>query len=284
LAIPPNAAKNSFKKSFMKNILFALATIVAIALLNSCTKVIDINLNEADAKIVIEAELVSGTQDFMVKITKTSDFFNPGQPVTIADATVFLKAGTDASLNLTNEGNGIYSLKNFTATENTSYFLSVTAEGKTYEATDFLPKKVPLDSLSASVSDNNPFNPSGSDSFQIVVNYQDPIADINFYRIKSTVNGIPRSEGVKLLVIEDRYSVGAYFTLPIFTDSYELNDSVDVELVSMSHAMFDYFNTLALLVDGSGSPAPTNPSGNWSGGALGYFGAFSVSKQTILVR
>ncbi len=268
----------------MKNILFALATIVALALLNSCTKVIDINLNEADSKIVIEAELLSGTHDFTVKITKTGDFFNPSQPVTIADATVFLKAGTDTSLNLTSEGNGIYSLKNFTATENTAYFLSVTVEGKTYEASDFLPKNVPIDSLSASVADSNPFNSTGADSFQIVVNYQDPLADLNFYRIKSTVNGIPRTEGTKLLVIEDRYSAGAYFTLPIFTDSYKQNDDVAVELVSMSHAMFDYFTTLALLVDGSSSPAPTNPTTNWSGGALGYFGAFSVSKRSILVQ
>ena len=268
----------------MKNILFALATIVAIALLNSCTKVIDINLNEADPKIVIEAELVSGTHDFIVKITKTSDFFNPGQPVSVEDATIFLNKGTDASLQLTDDGNGMYSLKNFTATENTSYFLSVTAEGKTYEATDFLPKNVFLDSLSVSVPENNPFNPAGADSFEIVLHYQDPLVDLNFYRIKSTVNGIPRSAGEQLLVIEDRYSAGAYFMLPIFTDSYELNDSVEVELVSMSHAMFDYFTTLALLVDGSGSAAPTNPSSNWSGGALGYFGAFSVSKQTILVR
>ncbi len=268
----------------MKNILFALAAIVAGALLDSCTKVIDINLNEADPKIVIEAELLSGTHDFTVTITKTGDFFNPGQPETVADATVFLKKGTDAALNLTDEGNGMYSLKNFTATENMSYFLSVTVEGKTYEATDFLPKNVPLDSLTVGVPENSLFNTSEADSFQIVVNYQDPPDDLNFYRIRSTVNGIPRSEGAKLLVIEDRYSVGAYFTLPIFTDSYELNDNVDVELMSISHAMFDYFNTLALLVDGSGSPAPTNPSSNWSGGALGYFGAFSVSKQTILVR
>jgi biopolymer transport protein ExbD len=268
----------------MKNILLALA-MIAIALLNSCTKVIDINLNEADPKIVIEAELVSGTQDFMVKITKTGDFFNPGQPITVADATVVLKKGTDnAPLSLTNDGDGTYSLKNFTATENTSYTVSVTADGKIYEATDFLPKNVSLDSLSASVPENDPFNSSGADSFQVVLNFQDPPSDLNFYRIKSSVNGIPRSAGEHLLVIEDRYSVGAYFTLPIFTDSYELNDHVDVELVSMSHAMYDYFTTLALLVDGSGSAAPTNPSGNWSGGALGYFGAFSVSKQSILVK
>lgn len=261
-----------------------MATVVAIALLNSCTKVIDINLNDADAKIVIEAELLSGTHDFSVKITKTSDFFNPDQPLAVADASITLKRGADAPLPLTNDGNGNYSLKNFTATENTSYLLSVNAEGKTYEASDYLPKNVPLDSLSVSADDDNPFKPSGADSFQIIVHYQDPLADLNFYRVKSTVNGFPRSAGDKLLVIEDRYSAGAYFTLPIFTDSYEQNDNVEVELISLSHAMFDYFTTLALLVDGSGSPAPTNPSSNWSGGALGYFGAFSVSKQTIVVR
>ena len=265
----------------MKNILFALATIAA---LNSCTKVIDLNLNDANPKIVIEAELLAGTQDFTVHITKTSDFFNPGQPVTVAGAAVFLKKGTDAPLDLTDEGNGIYTLRDFTASENTGYFLSVTTGGKTYEASDFLPKNVPLDSLTIKITEKPPFGSLGADSFQVVVHYQDPLADINFYRIKSTVNGIPRSTGDKLLVLEDRFSAGSYIQLPIFTDTYELNDSVDVELVSMSHAMFDYFTTLALLVDGSGSAAPTNPSGNWSGGALGYFGAFSVSKKSILVR
>lgn len=265
----------------MKNILFAM---LAIALFSHCTKVIDIDLNEADPKIVIEAELLSGTHDFTVKITKTSDFFNPEQPEAVDDATVFLKNEADAPFNLTNDGNGIYTLKNFTATENTAYFLSVTAEGKTYKATDFLPKKVVLDSLSADVSDNNPFSSTGADSFEVVVHYQDPLANVNFYRIKSSVNGTPRTTGEKLLILDDRYSGGVYFTLPIFTDSYELNDQVDVELVSMSKAMYDYFATLALLVDGSGSPAPTNPTSNWSGGALGYFGAFSVSKKSILVR
>ena len=121
----------------MKNILFA---VLAIAMLQNCTKVIDVNLNEAEPKIVIEAELLAGTQDFVVKITKTTDFFNPGTPPTVSDATVFLKENGGAAMPLTNDGNGIYTLKNFTATENTSYSLSVTAGGATYEATDLLPK------------------------------------------------------------------------------------------------------------------------------------------------
>ncbi|MBK8192654.1 MAG: DUF4249 domain-containing protein [Lewinellaceae bacterium] len=265
----------------MKNILLAM---LAIALLNSCTKVIDINLNEADPKIVIEAELVSGTQDFMVKITKTSDFFNPGQPVTIVDAAVFLKKARTTNRSTLRMTATAFTSSKFHGDGKHILFSVRHRRGKNLRSDRFPSQNVPLDSLTVGVPENNPFNPSGADSFEIVVNYQDPQDDLNFYRIKSTVNGIPRSEGVKLLVIEDRYSAGAYFTLPIFTDSYELNDSVEVELVSMSRAMFDYFTTLALLVDGSGGAAPTNPSSNWSGDALGYFGAFSVSKQTILVR
>ena len=186
---------------------------------------------------------------------------------------------------MTNDGSGIYTLKNFTATENTSYFRSVTAEGKTYEATDFLPKNVLLESLTASVPENSPFNnSSGADSFEIVLHFQDPLAEVNFYRIRSSVNGVPRTEGEKLFAIDDHFSAGVYFNLPIFSDSYELNDQVDVELITISQAMFDYFNTLGLLVGGSASAAPTNPTTNWSGGALGYFGAFSVSKKSILVK
>lgn len=263
----------------MKNIIFAL---LAIATLQNCTKVIDINLNETDPKIVIEAELVAGTQDFMVKITKTSDFFNPGTPVGVADASVFLKKDGGPQLDLTNEGNGIYTLKNYTATENASYFLSVTAEGTTYEATDFLPKTVPLDSVTAGVSEN-PFGGNAADSFEVVLHFPEPQGEANFYRIKSTVNGIPRDEGNKILVIDDRLTA-PYITIPIFTDTYELNDSVDVELVSMSKPIFDYFNTLSLIVSGNDSPAPANPLSNWSGGALGYFSAIGVSKGFVLVK
>lgn len=64
-------------KKIMKNFLFAM---LAIALLNSCTKVIDINLNEADPKIVIEAELVSSTQISRSKSRKPAIFSTQNNP------------------------------------------------------------------------------------------------------------------------------------------------------------------------------------------------------------
>jgi hypothetical protein len=87
------------------------------------------------------------------------------------------------------------------------------------------------------------------------------------------------------LVIEDRLSEGINIILPIFTSIFKLDDKVEVELISMYKKMYDYFNTLSTIISNGGdSAAPANPLSNWSGGVLGYFGAFSFSKKTIVVK
>ncbi len=53
--------------------------------------------------------------------------------------------------------------------------------------------------------------------------------------------------------------------------------------------MYYYFLTLAEVwasKDGGGSfdATPANPNTNWSGGALGYFGAFNVDRDGIIVE
>jgi len=41
---------------------------------------------------------------------------------------------------------------------------------------------------------------------------------------------------------------------------------------------------LLIVSDGNSSAAPANPISNWSENALGYFGAYSVSEITVLVK
>jgi len=266
----------------MKHILFP---VLMALLMSACTKVIDIDLNSAAPQIVIEAALQAGTNDFRVHITKTGNYFDTGAPETVNNATVLLKRGTENAIDLSNAGNGDYLLSNYSATENETYSLSVIIDGKTYEASSFLPPVVALDSLSIDLVQGPSFGTAEADSFLVLCHFQDPLSQTNFYRIKSVVNDVPRTNGETLLVIEDRLTNGNYIEIPIFTDSYELNDNVEVELVSMDAAMYDYFNSLTLLVGGNGgTAAPANPNTNWSGGALGSFGAFSSAKRTILVE
>lgn len=266
----------------MIKILFPIATILLMA---SCQKVIDVDLNSATPRIVIEAALQENTVGFTVHITQTGNYFGTDQPKTINTATVTLKKGTDNPITLANEGNGIYTAASYVAEKGKSYLLTVIVDGTTYEATSYLPVPVPLDELVVQVSDQPSFGSPQADSFQVFCHFQEPLAEANFYRIKTIVNDIPSNKGENLLVLEDRLTNGNYIRIPVFTETYKLNDKVEVELVSMDAKMYDYFNSLSGLVsNGNSSAAPTNPNTNWSGGALGYFGAFSSSKKTVIVQ
>lgn len=267
----------------MKKFIIAIAAGLSLV---ACTKVIDVNLNSADPQIVIEAELVAGEPNFSVKISKTADYFGTDQPVPVENAAVLLARENDAPVSLNHAGAGIYNLSDLFATENTTYHLTVNVDGKTYEATSFLPKKVDLDSLTYEVAEEPPFGGLPVDSFQVNCFFKDPADAVNYYRLRSTVNSVPRREGDKLLVIDDRLVQGNNINIPIFTDSFEKNDTVQVELVSLDKAGFDYFNTLTLIIssNGGGSAAPANPVSNWSGGALGHFGAVSISRKTVVLQ
>ena len=254
--------------------------------MSGCQKVIDINLNSVTPQYFIDASLQEGKNDFVVRISKTSDYFGVDKPAVVTNAVVSFKKGNETAVVIKHESEGVYRLLNYIAVSNTDYSLSVVIDGKTYAASSFMPKAVPLDSLKREILPAmNRDNTKPADSLQIDCYFKDPVNEVNFYRVKTIKNGVFQGKGVDLLVVEDRLSNGVNAILPISTAAYRPKDSVNVELVSMDKKMYNYFNTLSTIVsDGSNSAAPTNPLSNFSGGCLGYFGAFSSSKKTIVLK
>ncbi len=260
----------------------------AIAILGmfSCQQVIDINLNESAPQFVFEAALEEGTHDFKVRATKTGNYFSTEAPTPIKDAIIKLSTEQGGELLLNNENNGYYTLNQYAALNNTDYKLTIQTEGKTFTASSYLPKSVVLDSVSVEKNPPNPFGGEDKDSlFTLFCNFTDPKDEVNYYQIKSVVNGIPSSEGNQILVFDDRLTNGNKIRIPIFTREFKLGDVVEVYLLSIDKKTFDYFNTLLLIVsDSNSSAAPANPISNWSDNALGYFGAYSVSSLNVLVK
>ena len=79
--------------------------------------------------------------------------------------------------------------------------------------------------------------------------------------------------------------------LPIYVEwtwSYEVfqqSDTVVVELYTLDAQTFEYYNTLFQISGGSemmSFTTPANPNTNISNGALGYFGAYTISRDTII--
>ena len=258
---------------------------IAIVCLTSCQKVIHIDLNTANPQVVIEANLYEGTHDFKVHITKTTSYFNPGLIPAVLGADVSLSANGNPAQPLVSTGNGWYELVNYTATANTNYTLSVVAEGKTFTATSYLPISPIMDSLTYKKFTGG-FGGGKIDPYLMTAHFQDSLAVGNYYRIIVTKNDSVQNQPFDLYLLDDKLRDGEYFHAPVFSAFCDIDDTMDVELLSMDKNVFDYYTTLSDIItgDANNSAAPANPTSNWTNKALGYFGAFSTQKKSIRIK
>ncbi|GBL35227.1 hypothetical protein EMGBS15_08220 [Filimonas sp.] len=266
----------------MKNILIIAA---ALLLFSSCQKVIKVDLNTANPQFVIEANLYEGTHDFKVHITKTTSYFTTDSAPAVNGAVVTLSANGNPPQIMVPTGNGWYELYNYTGTANTSYQLTVNAEGKSFEATSYLPVSPVFDSLTYEEFGGG-FGGGNFDPYLMKAHFKDSIGVGNYYRIIVTKNDSIQNQPFDLYLIDDKLRDGEYFHAPIFSAFCDIDDTMDVELLSMDKHVFDYFATLGdiLTGDANNSAAPANPNTNWSNSALGYFGAFSTQKKSIRIK
>lgn len=242
----------------------------------SCTKVIQVNLNDSSPQIVIEGNLTMGTGKYQVRISKSVNFseaniFPPvsGAVVTITDS---VSGITDS---LSEISPGIYTGNLLTGIPGRAYGLFVLSGGQIYTSSSKMPQIVILDSVT--FQHNNIFNRT---AINPVVNFQDPPGVKNYYTFTQTVN----SRDLKnTFVFNDRLSDGKYIRQQIFSDStyIQVGDTVSVHMNCIDLGNFNYYNTLRNVTGGNNfnSVSPANPVSNISNNALGYFSAHT--EQTV---
>ena len=87
---------------------------------------------------------------------------------------------------------------------------------------------------------------------------------------------------------DDKIFDGNNVQIPLPIKTFQINDTVTVELLSLNKDTYDYYNTL---IEGSSGPGgimsgstPANPVSNISNGAMGYFGVYTNSSKTIIIQ
>ncbi len=269
----------------MKNIkyVFSAVSIVTLLSLSSCTKVIDIELNEADRQFVIEGAVYEGVDSVMVLVTKTTSFFDSSGPEGVTNASVLLTMPDNSEVSLMHVGNGLYKTNGLNITTESTYKLRVDVDDKTYTASSYMEPSVPIDSLQYEFQEGL-FG--GDDGYSVFLNYQDQPGK-NFYRFVYGRNGEMLNEPQDIQVVDDNLNDGNYIRIPIFTRTFDPSDTVYVELQSIEPALYEFYQTYsASASEDSGSPfsaAPANPETNIVGGALGVFGAYTKSSGVIIV-
>lgn len=244
----------------------------------SCTEEMDIDLNDSEKQIVIEAN-VSTANAPMVEITSSVNFNATNDFSFISGASVEL-LDTKGNAYTLYEESGFYTNDKFKGTVGEIYTLHVSVENQHFNAVCQIPAQVKLDSVSVIKTEDSGMFGSDNDSiYEVTVHFQDVELADNYYLFIEYING----EQVKSYAISDFSADGMYFNRKLRNSDRELQagDTLNIEMRCITEDVYDYFNEL-----GSSSfqtATPTNPPGNINKATLGYFSAYtSESKQINL--
>lgn len=266
----------------MKKIIILL--ISSLIIFTSCQDVIDIELNSSEEKLVVEGEINDIDKGCTIKLTKTGDYFSPTGYSLISDAIITI-TGNNETVILNEIESGIYKIDDFLALENTSYQLKIISEDDEYLADVIIPQKVNIDSLSFMPTPPSPMLDSG-----LIINchFTDPVEFTNYYRLKAYKIGQPENTKGTFVLYDDLIMNGNSAALPYMYESFQIFDTVVVELLNLDKSTYDFYNTLSEIAGSSmgppmGGSTPANPETNITNNALGYFGAYSLSRDTIII-
>ncbi len=258
----------------MKFIITALVSFAFLLGFSSCEKVIDVDLNDTDQKVVIEGFILRGDTVQRIRITKTQNFDESTAPPAVDNASITVIDNLGNAGTFTSVGNGWYELTNYPGVEGRTYTLTAVVEGNSYSGSSTLPFYQPMDDLYVE------FYPFGGDTIiSLVPSHYDQPGVPNYYQFHVYVNG-ERDKSV--FIQDDQFTDGNLVVEPLFVSELEIGDTVRVDLFCIDKPVHTYFNQLS--VNSSSSATPANPISNLSGGCLGYFSARTFNSRTIIVQ
>lgn len=257
-----------------------------IVTLISCEKVIDVDLNTAPPRLVIEGTITNQAGPYTVQLSKTTDYTGPNEFAHVSGAIVTISDQTGATDTLKELSGGRYQGTKLKGQSGHTYQLRVMTEGDVYTASSVMPVAVSIDTLIQGEK-------KGSDGTKVAIQtwFHDPSGTEDYYRFSFSVNGV-LSESIF------PFDAGLYDGTDVRYDlaredeeeeeqglpPIKAGDTVEVTLYHIDQPVYNYFYILQQNA-GNGPPtAPGNPISNISNGALGYFSAHTVVKRIILIK
>ncbi|MBC5839319.1 DUF4249 family protein [Flavobacterium muglaense] len=271
--------------------LYKTILILAIGLfLTGCEDVINVNLDTAQPKLVIDASIdwaknTKGNEQ-KIKLSTSTGYYSSQFP-TVSGATVLVTNTANTVFNFTETPNtGEYKCNNFQPIIGETYTLTVTLNGETYKATETL-TATPV--IQKTIIQNNNGGFAG-DEIEIKFSYQDDGTQDNFY-----LNSITTSHIVfpKFDVSSDQLNQGNLISLFYTQKDLKSGDIVFIKLFGTSKRFHDYFKKILIASGNDRNPFSTIPAvvrGNIinqtksANFAFGYFRLSEVDTLSYIVQ
>lgn len=267
----------------VKNAVLIILSALNILGISGCQKVINVDLNNAAPRIVIEGLITDRHGSYTLTISKSGSYFNQPELQTVSGAIATITDDLNNTDTLKESAPGIYYTTKLRGLPGRTYNLKMIAEDVVYEGSSTMMSHVNIDSLKLFKSSVQRFDFGGNPNethYEIHCFFKDP-PEKNFYRIKVFKNDSINTQNYRLY--DDQYTNGEFTELRVSGAS--AGNTYRIELLSLDKSTYGYFRTLEDLLNTNpffGS-TPANPNTNLTNGALGYFGACAISSRTIVV-
>lgn len=255
--------------------------------LNSCEDVVDINLEDPQPRLVVDALIRVDTElptnRVAVRLVLSSNFFESNVPVN--DAVVSLtNLSTDQNTTLQPENNeGLYS-----AVINTEFLinglveLQVSYNNELFTATNSFAPSTPITKLEQ--GEGGLFD---EEDIEIIIGFNDPADQENYYIIDF-------DQG-KYFTQEDTFYQGQEFEFSFFHNSAEPGDILEVSLMGANPELVSYMDQILTLSGEDGlTPFQTpvtaargnivGPDDDFDNYTLGYFAIIEAFSQTLVIE
>ena len=262
-----------------------LSKLLLILIAFSCEEVIDVDLQDAKPRIVIDATLIAPKGECTVSITNTTDFYMKTPISKKLGATIKLtNLNSNETVELTEKVDSTY-FAYVNIEYDVEYKLEVEYNNESYSSISYLKKIVPIDSIRFEELDF-----FGEKEIYSYAYFIDIKGEENFYRYKIYKNDTTDFD--KYTILKDYNQDGECIKRTLYkgnrrrgeddedSDQLEIGDEVKVELYSINKETYTYFDMLADVLTSSGREpeVPANPISNWTNNALGCFRAMSVNE------
>lgn len=273
----------------MKKLVFLIAFLTSI-FFTSCEDVVDVDLDTAPPKLVIEASInwekgTTGKQQ-IVTLTTTTGYFDNLIPI-VSGAVVYIKNSKNQQFNFIEVNkSGRYICNDFRPEINEQYTLTVVNDGNTYTATENLKSVASI----TRIEQKNDGGFTGKD-IEIRSYFTDPVDEENYYLFKYIYS---KKVTASFYVSEDKFYQGNEIYSSTDDDELKAGDEIEVTHYGISKQYFNYMNILVSIAGSNvGGPFQTPPAtvrGNIinttdkSNYPLGYFSLSETNTKKYIVK
>jgi hypothetical protein len=266
-----------------------------LLLATACTERMDITTDNAASRIAITGCVTTNAMPHAISIVQTMGYFGHEELKTYSDATV--KINNEL---LTSVGKGVYVTdSSFFGVPGQTDKLDVELRNEAgitehYTAETTMPTMHVLDSAVLYAT------PFFGEAFPMFVYFQD-LPGPNTFGAHLYINNLQYTNKIQRYYLnnfDDYTAEGQYIRFPIFFISKEMRwdneehiyiyagDTLTFELNALSGEYYDFIHAAKQEING-GNPLfagpPANVPGNISGGALGIFGSYTISRDTVII-